>query len=47
MEITKEAMKRQFDKKSKNSQELKVGNNIWLEAKNIQSKQSSKKLNQK
>ena len=28
-------MKRQFDKKRRNPQELKVGNNMWLENKNI------------
>ena len=40
-------MKKQFDKKRRNLQGLKVGNNVWLEAKNIHSKQSSKKLDQK
>ena len=30
-------MKRQFDKKRRNSQGLKVGNHVWLENKNIQS----------
>ena len=40
-------MKRQFDKKRKNSQGLKVGNNIWLENKNIQLNWPSKKLDQK
>ena len=39
-------MKKQFNKKRKNSQELKVGDNMWLEAKNIHSKQLSKKLDQ-
>ena len=47
MDMAKEAIKKQFDKKRKNPQELKVGDNIWLEAKNIHLKQSSKKLNQK
>ena len=28
-------MKKQFDKKRRNLQELKVGDNMWLEAKNI------------
>ena len=28
-------MQRQFDKKRQNSQGLKVGNNMWFEAKNI------------
>jgi len=36
-ENSKQAMKKQFDKKKQNSQELKVGNNMWLEAKNIYS----------
>jgi len=43
-EIAKEAMKRQFDKKRWNPQELKIGDNIWLEAKNIYLNQPSKKL---
>ena len=47
MEIAKEAMKRQFDEKRWNPQELKEGDNIWLEAKNIHSNRPSKKLNQK
>ena len=37
-------MKKQFDKKRRNPQELKIGDNVWLKAKNIHSKQSSKKL---
>jgi len=45
--IVKEAMKKQFDKKRRNPQGLKVGDNMWLEAKNIYSKQPSKKLGQK
>ena len=40
-------MKKQFDKKRRNIQEKKIGDNVWLEAKNIHSKQSSKKLDQK
>ena len=40
-------MKKQFDKKRRNLHEKKVGDNVWLEAKNIHSKQSSKKLDQK
>jgi len=47
IEKRKEGMKKQFDKKRQNSQELKQGDNMWLEAKNIQSSQSSKKLDQK
>ena len=35
MDMAKEAIKKQFDKKRKNSQELKVGDNMQLEAKNI------------
>jgi len=37
MEVAEKAMKRQFDKKRRNLQELKAGDNMWLEAKNIQS----------
>ena len=40
-------MKKQFDKKMQNPQRLKQEDNIQLEAKNIQSKQSLKKLDQK
>ena len=40
-------MKKQFDKKRRNPQGLKVGDNMWLKAKNIYSKQPSKKLGQK
>jgi len=47
MEKAQKNMKRQFDKKRWNSQELKVGDNMWLENKNIQSNQPSKKLNNK
>jgi len=39
-------MKRQFDKKRGNPQELKVGENVWLEA-NIHLNKPSKKLDQK
>jgi len=35
MEIRKEAIKKQFDKKRLNLQELKKEDNMWLEAKNI------------
>jgi len=38
MEKAKEAMKKQFNKKRQNLQELKQENNMWLETKNIQSK---------
>jgi len=40
-------MKKQFDKKRKNSQGLKVGNNMWLENKNIHLNRPSKKLDNK
>ena len=45
MDMAKEIMKRQFDKKRQNLQELKKGDDIWLEAKNIHSNRPSKKLN--
>ena len=47
IEITKEAMKKQFDKKRRNSQGLKEEDNVWLEAKNINLNLLSKKLDQK
>ena len=47
MDMAKEDIRKQFDKKRRNPQELRVGDNIWLKAKNIHVKQSSKKLNQK
>ena len=40
-------MRKQFDKKKQNSQELKQKDNMWLKTKNIQTKQPSKKLDQK
>jgi len=46
-EVVKKAMKKQFDRKKCNLQRLKVKNNMWLKAKNIQSNQPSKKLDQK
>ena len=46
MEKAKEAIKKQFNKKRQNIQELKQEDNVRLEAKNIQSK-PSKKLDQK
>ena len=42
--MAKEVIKRQFDKKRQNPQELKEGDNIWLEAKNIYSNRPLKKL---
>ena len=47
MEIAKEVMKRQFDKKRQNPQGLKAGDNVWLEARNIHLNRPSKKLDQK
>ena len=47
MDMAKETMKRQYDKKRWNLQELNKGDNIWLEAKNIHLNRPSKKLNQK
>ena len=47
MDIAKEVIKKQFNKKRRNPQELKVGDNIWLEAKNIHLKQPLKKLDQR
>jgi len=40
-------MKKQFDKKRRNLQGLKVGNNMWLENKNIHLNRLSKKLDNK
>jgi len=40
-------MKRQFDKRRQNPQGLKIGDNMWLENKNIQSDRLSKKLDNK
>ena len=40
-------MKRQFDKKRRNPQGLKVGDHVWLENKNIHLNQPSKKLDNK
>jgi len=47
MEEAQETMKKQFDKKRRNPQELQEGENIWLEAKNIYLNRPSKKLDQK
>jgi len=44
MDMAKETMKRQFDKKRQNLQELKKGDNVWLKVKNIYSNRPSKKL---
>ena len=47
MEEVQKNMKRQFDKKRQNPQGLKVGDNVWLENKNIHSNKPSKKLDNK
>jgi len=47
IDMPKEMMKGQFDKKRQNPQELKEGDDIWLEAKNIHSNRPLKKLDQK
>ena len=44
IKAAQEMMKKQFDKKWRNPQELKVGDNVWLESKNIHSNRPSKKL---
>jgi len=35
IEEVQKNMKKQFNKKRRNSQELKIGNDVWLESKNI------------
>jgi len=47
IERTKKTIKKQYDRKRKQSQELKKREQVWLEAKNIQSTRFSKKLDQK
>ena len=47
MEAVQEVMKKQFNRKRKKPQGLKVGDIMWLEAKNIHSNRPSKKLDQK
>jgi len=47
MEEAQKNMKRQFNKKRWNPQGLKVGDNMWLENKNIQLNRPSKKLDNK
>jgi len=47
IEAAQEMIKEQFERKQKNSQGLKVGDNMWLESKNIHSNRPPKKLNQK
>jgi len=47
IEEAQKNMKRQFDKKRRNPQGLQVGDNVWLENKNIHLNQPLKKLDQK
>jgi len=47
MEEAQKKMKKQFDKKRRNTQGLKVGDNVWLESKNIHLNRPSKKLDNK
>ena len=47
MEEAQKNMKKQFDKKRRNPQELKVGEHVWLENKNIHLNRPSKKLDNK
>jgi len=47
MKEVQRRMKKQVDKKRQNSQGLEVGDNVWLENKNIHLNQSSKKLDNK
>jgi len=47
MEEVQKNMKKQFDKKRRNPQGLKVGDNVWLENKNIHLNRPSKKLDNK
>ena len=47
MKEAQKVMKKQFDKKRQNPQGLKIGDNVWLENKNIYLNQPSKKLDNK
>ena len=47
MEESQRSMKKQFDKRRRNPQGLKVGEHVWLENKNIQLNRPSKKLDNK
>ena len=47
MEEVQKSMKKQFDKKMRNPQGWKVGDNMWLENKNIHPNRPSKKLDNK
>ena len=47
MEEAQRSMKKQFNKKRRNPQGLKIGDHVWLENKNIHSNRPSKKLDNK
>ena len=47
MEEAQKSMKKQFDKKRRNPQGLKVRDHVWLENKNIYLNRPSKKLDNK
>ena len=47
IERTKKTMKRQYDKRTCQSQGLKTEEQVWLEVRNIQTNQPEKKLDQK
>ena len=47
IEKAQKSMKKQFDKKRRNPQGLKVSDNMWLENKNIQLNRLLKKLDNK
>ena len=47
MKEAQKSIKKQFDKKRRNPQGLKVGDNVWLENKNIHLNRPSKKLDNK
>jgi len=47
IEEEQRSIKKQFDKKRRNPQGLKVGDHVWLENKNIHSNRPSKKLDNK
>ena len=47
IKTAQEMIKKQFNKKQRNPQRLKVGNNVWLENKNIYLNRPLKKLDQK
>jgi len=47
IEEVQKSMKKQFDKKRRSPQGLKVGNNVWLENKNIHLNQPSNKFDNK